>query len=240
MNPKSKVHVFLKSTTIVLCLLSVSMASAGIFSLDPRAPGTRAGRGTFYGLYQYWDSKTDVVGNISFQDHLPNVTGDVVFELKESNAWGFGFGYELNNHWTINGEFSFGYPDYKLSYNNQQITGEAYVSSGSLNIDFNILKGRFTPFVTGGVGYLYFDTGIPAGPAGEVCWWDYWWGYTCTTVISSYANTYWAVNAGAGLRWDIGDRLFLKASAIVQWVDTHNASDWNDYTRYTFTFGLKF
>ena len=238
MNHKPKLHLLFSGLATVLALLGASAAHAGVFSPDPRQPGTRSGRMSVYPMYQYYESQKETVSGLSFGD--PAVPGNLVYEVESVQALGVGFGWEINNHWTLNGDLMFAYPDYKLSFNNATITGEGFMNTGTMNIDFNILRGRFTPFLTAGIGFHYFDSGIPAGPTIPVCWWDYWWGYVCTGATPTHVNTSFTYNGGGGLRWDINDQVFVKAAVSVQYVDSNTAANNVNLTRYSFAFGWKY
>jgi opacity protein-like surface antigen len=160
--------------------------------------------------------------------------------MEDSAFWGLGFAYHINNHFAVRGEFSSGYPDYAASFNGSRLSGEAFVTEGRFNLDYHILPGPLTPYVSGGLGYFYVDTGIPSGPPGYTIWWDYWWGYTVTVSQPTYRETFFTLNAAAGLRWDINDDFFLKAEAGWEWIEVDNGADWLQSLRGTVSIGWKF
>jgi hypothetical protein len=47
------------------------------------------------------------------------------------------------------------------------------------------------------------------------------------------------MNAGAGLRWDINDRLFLKALGGATWVDMSSGADWPMFVEASLALGIK-
>jgi len=51
--------------------------------------------------------------------------------------------------------------------------------SHQLNATYHFMKGSFTPFVVGGIGYGTLDSNIASEPPNVGCWWDPWWGYIC-------------------------------------------------------------
>jgi hypothetical protein len=153
---------------------------------------------------------------------------------------GFGMGFNINDHWTLNAEFMFGSSDYRAEWSGSELRGEMFMSNGKFNVEYNVLAEPLTPFVKGGLGYYYFDTGIPSGPPGYYCWWDYWWGYVCEGFVPTHTETSFALNAGAGIRWDISDFVFVKAFGGATWVDVSRGSGWPMFIEGTFVLGLKF
>jgi opacity protein-like surface antigen len=110
--------------------------------------------------------------------------------------------------------------------------------TGRINLDYNILKTRLTPFVTGGIGFAYFDSGIPTGEKEVFCWWDYWWGYVCEGAVSTYSASEFTYNAGLGLRWDVTDSVFMKFLYNTVWMEV-GASGTAAFPQYQLVGGLK-
>lgn len=231
-----------------LVLALVLMGSSGIagqaqyepFSLLPAEPGHRRQLWEFYGLGRYWSADDVSFGRITVPDPDGNwITADAKLELDDTGMGGFGLGFNINDHWSLNGEFMFGSSDYRAKWAGYELRGEMFMSSGMFNVEYNVLSGPFTPFVKGGLGYFYFDTGIPSGPPGWYCWWDYWWGYVCEGYAPTHTETSFALNAGAGFRWDINDRFFLKAMGGATWVNMSAASQWPMFVEGTLALGFK-
>jgi len=225
--------------TILLCVFGIGTASAGLLSTDPANTTVRHTRVTVYPLYQYWDSEHQSV-HYTDPDNMAGGSGQLTFKVDTASAFGFGFGYDLNDHLSFNGELTWAHPNYSMEFQNVKLTGEARMTSGLFGVEYNLLAKKFTPFIGAGLGFLYVDTGIPAGPTGTYCWWDYWWGYVCTGVTPTYANTYWSTDAALGVRWDPNDQLFFKASISWVWADTNNDAGWREAERYNFAFGWKY
>jgi hypothetical protein len=100
---------------------------------------------------------------------------------------------------------------------------------------YNILKGRVTPFLRASFGWTWVDSNIPSGPPVGGCWWDPWYGYICTSSQPTYASTDFAYGAAAGVRGEIGHAVYLEASYNVLWVDTNRAGTQSmDGARVTF------
>jgi hypothetical protein len=171
----------------------------------------------------------------------PPLVSDVRLSWQDSGMGGFGIGYAINDFWTITAEFAFGAAPYQATWADTTLSGQMQMSSGSLNVEYNILPTRFTPFVAGGFGYYYFDTGVPSGPPGYWCWWNSWWGgYYCTEVIPTYNATEFALSGGGGVRWDISSRIFLKGIGGVTWVNMGSGSGWSPIVRAGIEIGGKF
>jgi hypothetical protein len=84
--------------------------------------------------------------------------------------------------------------------------------------DLNALKGPVTPYLSGALGYSWFD---PAGPVGlpprTGCWWDPWYGYTCSRYYPTDPVGAFSYRAGLGLRWDVNPKFFMRAGYERQW-----------------------
>lgn len=52
------------------------------------------------------------------------------------------------------------------------IDGELESTSLTADLTYNFFPGRFTPFITGALGWTWIDTNIAEGPPQGVCWWD--------------------------------------------------------------------
>ena len=213
------------------------------FLIESRADNPRSQRGEFYLFGQYFHADPGTIHNVTLPTTPPPgppvyATSDLKFDFEDDALWGFGLAYNINSHFAVRGEFSFGYPDYEASWNGRVIRGESWVQEGRFNLDYHLLEGPFTPYVSGGLGYFYVDTGIPSGPPEYNVWWDYWWGYVTTVYQPTYTETYFTLNAAAGLRWDISDEFFIKAEGAAEWIEM--SGDWVQSIRATMAVGWKF
>ena len=57
--------------------------------------------------------------------------------------------------------------------------------------------------------------------------------------MPTHTETNFALNAGAGFRWDISDRFFLKVMGGATWVDMSGDAGWPAFLEGTFVLGLK-
>jgi opacity protein-like surface antigen len=144
-------------------------------------------------------------------------------KLKNNMGWGLGFHYNFNNHWNLGFDMAFNNPDYELTFYDQQANQYRYIDhnasrfDGQLNAQYNILSGNFTPFIQAGLGWTYMDSNIVESLSYYCGGFYYPW---CTTYANTYDDTAFSYNLGVGLRWDITELVFLRASYIQQWVDT--------------------
>lgn len=212
------------------------------FLIESRADNPRSQRGEFYLLGQYFSADAGVIKGVTLPTapgpNPPYATSDLKFDLEDEAMWGFGLAYHFNSHFAVRAEFTGGYPDYEATWNTDVLRGESFVQEGRFNLDFHLLEGPVTPYVSGGLGYFYMDTGIPTGPPGYYVWWDYWWGNVVSVYQPTYTDTFFTLNAAAGLRWDIGDEFFIKAEGSAEWIEM--SGDWIQSIRATLAAGWKF
>lgn len=116
------------------------------------------------------------------------------------NMYGLGMGYNINNYLNLNIQGSYGSTDGVISVFGMEGESDIDLYGMNLNLDYNILKTRFTPFVTVGVGCMTFD--IDDNIADNL-----------------FGGTYGTVNAGAGVRYDLTNNFLIKALYRVTWVD---------------------
>jgi len=228
-------------TFIALMLYGIwAQAQYEPFSLLPPEPGHRRQLWELYGLGGFWGADDLEFGRLTIPDASGNlITGDAKLELEDTGMGGFGLGFNVNDHWLLNGEFLFGTSDYRARWAGSELRGEMFMTTGRFNVEYQVLSGPVTPFVKGGLGYYYFDTGIPSGPPGGYCWWDYWWGYVCEGYVPTHTETSFSLNAGAGLRWDINDRFFLKVLGGLTWVDMSRGAGWPRFLEGTLVVGAR-
>ena len=159
----------------------------------------------------------------------------------------FGYAYNFNANFSAGVEFGWATQDYSANVNpgpgNAFPQGRINGSIDSSTLRFvgtwNILDGRFTPFVTGGFGWTYIDTNIPSGLPESFCWYYPWYGQYCGTYVPTHDTTKFSYNAGAGLRLDVGKGVF-RFLVNSQWVDFGGSYGSADTIQYRIDFGFKF
>ena len=126
-------------------------------------------------------------------------------EIDGFTAYGLGLGAN-EGHLGMNLEFLFGSTSDTW---NGVAKYDADIWFLNFNLDWNILKARLTPVITGGVGLLGMD-----GRNGDG---------------SPYDETTFSCNLGAGLRWDITDNIAVKVLYRSTWAGFDYADEWNQF-----------
>jgi opacity protein-like surface antigen len=165
-------------------------------------------------------------------------------------SWGFLFGiaYNLSERVSLGGEFGWSSLGYSTTVAPAagnpappvNLRGTAYASSAAFNATYHFLPGPITPYVSGTLGFVYVDTGMPSGPPVNGCWWYPWWGYVCGPVVPTKTTTDFTYGVGAGLRWDLNEKFFLRAGLQQFWWTMGDAEGTPSFTSYRADFGFKF
>jgi hypothetical protein len=153
-----------------------------------------------------------------------NTEGGSSIEVDDDLGWGFGMGYNLSQQFNLGFAFSWRSTPYTAKivpvsdplpryYNNWLDTSTAAVTG-----DFNLLKGRITPYVSGSVGWLGINSNIAAG-TDVGCYWDPWYGYLCVPYTSTYGADCATWGLGIGLRAEITPTMFMRAGWDHNWND---------------------
>jgi opacity protein-like surface antigen len=165
---------------------------------------------------------------VSYDSDLSSV------DINDDVGWGIGFGWHVSEKVMVGGDFTWLDANYDVfvatDFDGDQIADDSIEVSGTLDAtnfqmyaQYNIIDGRFTPFVRGSFGWTWIDSNIPSGPATGTCWWDPWWGYICTTYQNTRDTDEFAYQAGVGVRWDVTSGLTLKLGYDKEWIDLGNA-----------------
>lgn len=161
------------STVAVLCLLAFVMTN----TICQAQEWGRKGKKEIYGIFQTMGGG--------------EATGSgMTFDFDDTNVYGFGIGYNIDNHWNINTDFLFGSTDIDIT-GAVATAGDSDLFLWDVNLDYNLLEDRLTPFVTIGIGIFSNSGDLNNG--------------------LSFSETNFSWNWGAGGRWDITDKIFLKA-----------------------------
>ena len=166
-------------------------------------------------------------------------------ELNDDLGFGFGLGYNFNDHFQLNGLINFNSRGYEAKAVRNDGTTKQYSnytesSTLSLNGVYYILSGNITPFVSGGVGYTYMDTNIQDGPPDDMCWYDPWWGYVCGSYMPTKTENAFSYNGGIGVRFDVNRNFGLQAGYYKTWIDINNASSTPDFDIWKLDFIFRF
>jgi len=171
--------------------------------------------------------------------------GGAKASLNEAWNWGFGIGYNFDEHWAIDFDLSWNETNYSGTRVNDDSTTSTV--SGTLNTNsmlftgiYNFSAKRFTPFVGATMGWTFIDTNIPTGPPQTICWYDPWWGYICDSYVPTKTTTEFTYGLNAGLRFDVKDNVFLRLSAGQKWIDFNGSNGTSDFITYRFDIGFMF
>ena len=114
------------------------------------------------------------------------------------------------------------------------------IHTGHFNIEYNMINRRISPILTAGIGYQYLETELKNVPPTSYCWWDPWWGWICETSHPYASETDFTWNAGAGVRWNITDNLFVKALFGANWLEYANSKGITTQLEGIFSIGWTF
>ena len=140
------------------------------------------------------------------------------------------FGYRLNAHFEVEFGLDWNSVDYDVNVVsatpafNFAARGDLESFTPHVDAKFNLMKGPFTPYVSGGVGWAFIDTNIPDGPPQNACWFDPWYGYVCDTWQSTRTTDEVTYHLGVGVRWDISDSHMVRLSYEKHWLDISTAN----------------
>jgi opacity protein-like surface antigen len=128
---------------------------------------------------------------------------------------GFSAGYNFTQNLALRFDGSWSRADYEAVLDSEDdglvtISHRLSAFTGQFNGVWNILDGAFTPYLQAGVGWTYLDSNVSDGPPTTGCWWDPWWGYICSNFYSTYSETNFSWNVGAGLRYEFGRGMFVR------------------------------
>ena len=191
-----------KLSTITIISLLVFTMTAGLCSAQE---WSRKGKTELFATIQKMGSEKV---EYSYLDKLPVNQLPVILEMDSTSSYGFGFGYNLSDHWNINTDMLFGSADTDVKIVDDTVeTADMDYILWDINVDYNIWKSRFTPLVTGGIGLM--DFGID----------------TTATGVGKVHESNFSYNLGAGVRWDVKDNLLLKVIYRTTWTELNNADN---------------
>ncbi len=128
-------------------------------------------------------------------------------QLDDTFTGGAGFGYHFLDCLSIDVDLFGGSARFtgRDVFGSPATTSDATLFGGNVNLNYNILKRRLTPVITGGVGLINFSGG-------------------------GFSETDPSANVGGGLRWDITDRFFIKVMGGVTWTEIQGDNGYNLFT----------
>ncbi len=198
----------------VMVVLMSLVAAGSAMAQGASAPSERTMRweGTLFTRYQF--AKTVDAGggsNVEFDDDW---------------GWGIGFNYNMNEKLNLGADFAWNFINYQANVGDGGSPSTTLLSYGStadtggalFNLTFNLMPKKVSPFVTGGLGWGWFDTNVTAGYSSG-CYWDPWFGYICGSYPVTYGDDAFVYKVGGGIRYDSPESFFLKLGYNSQWAD---------------------
>lgn len=164
-------------------------------------------------------------------------TGPLSLKLDYTNLWGIGFAKHLDQGLEARFETLWGNTTISGLGSLSGLSSETFINTGTFNLDYNILKKRLTPFISGGFGWQYMEA---QGRNGVYVpgYWDPWYGYVggyYTYPVYYESDFMW--NTGAGIRYDFTSDIFLKVYAEVSFVYYRNINGPINMPKYGIAFG---
>jgi len=152
---------------------------------------------------------------------------DSAIEFDSAVGLGFGISYNLNESIALGFDLNWTRPDYTATLDSDEdgpyeVDHELTMFSGQFKGTWNLLKGPFTPYLEAGIGWNYTDSNVAKGPPSiGGCWWDPWYGRVCSRYQNSYSETKFAYSYGAGLRYEMGNGMFIKGGYTRMEIDSN-------------------
>ncbi len=137
-------------------------------------------------------------------------------DIDDGLGFGFSTGYNFTRYLALHFDASWFRADYDaiLNTENEGLVGINHRLSafnGQLKGVWNLFDAAFTPYLQAGIGWTYLDSNVSDGTPSTGCWWDPWWGYICSDFYSTYSDTSFSWNVGAGLRYEFRGGMFARA-----------------------------
>jgi opacity protein-like surface antigen len=183
---------------------------------------------------------------LAFQTGLDEAyEGGSALEVDSTAGWGVSFAWNWTDQWNLSYRLLSTSPKYTAlvvpedtNIVPQLVEHKMTKYSHQFNATYNFSRKAFTPFVAAGIGWTMMDSNVPSSPPSVGCWWDPWWGYICVSDWRTYSVSKFSYNLGAGLRWDINNAIYTKASYTREFLDAQNGSI--DFDMAIFELGLMF
>jgi len=169
-------------------------------------------------------------------------SGTSSVSMDGANMWGIGLGRIFTDKIGVRFETVMGNTDFRGTGGEAGVERNVFYNTGLFCLDFYPLDKRFTPFLTGGIGWQYLEaalTNMPVIPG--YCYWDPWWGYICTGAsYPAYTATEFVYDFGVGFRWDAPSNFFLKAAIDLNWLKYPEADNYSRLGGFSISFGANY
>jgi opacity protein-like surface antigen len=158
-----------------------------------------------------------------------NIDGDGGSSLSVNSdlGWGLGFGYNANDKFGVGFAVTWRGANYTATAVSDSGATQTYsnwldTSTIGLFANWYPMPKKFTPYVTGAIGWTWIDSNIPAGTYGG-CWYDPWWGYVCDNYPTTYGTDAFSYSVGGGVRLEMGESVLILLGYEYDGVDVSGA-----------------
>lgn len=193
------------------------------------------------------DGKWEVRLGALFQDKTDaSFDGGTTVDIDSNAGVRLGISRHLSQHFELGFNLDLRETDYEANITGDApgelfpVSGELEYTNVSLDATYNLMSGKFTPFLFASAGWSWVDTNISTDPPEAGCWWDPWWGFVCDSFRDTRTVDGFTSDAGVGLRLDFNESYALNASYRRTWHDWDHASEKVDVDSYALTLGFKF
>jgi len=159
--------------------------------------------------------------------------GGSALKFKDDLGWGFGIGYNFNEAFNLGFKVSWKGLNYDATIvrttdpdTMQTIGGRMDSSNLALTGMWTPLKGKFSPYVNGSLGWINLDTNIVSG-VDSGCWWYPYLGYVCGNYARTYGASATSYDLGLGVRLGVSEDLFFRVGYERAWTSdsTYDGAD---------------
>lgn len=140
--------------------------------------------------------------------------------VDDTALFGLDVAYHLTDHWAVSLDLLGGFDSFNSSGAQLSLNNDAFVLSGSLDAEYNFLRGRFSPLLRAGIGF--YDITDNAG---------YW---------STYGETDLSWNVGGGFRWNLADHFVVKLLGGLSWTGLRDSDSLARFGYVTLGMGASF
>ena len=213
MNYSTVLNMKIICRRIVSALLAVACFTA---RAEDEGEFSRSGKWNIGPMFHYFGS-----------DRAKTSDGDIDLEYGSSFALGIGASYHLWDHFAIGTEFFGGPIDFTGSKGGRETTADGTRLGLNYRFDYNVLKTRFTPVLSAGVGLMLIngDSSLSSGWLADLEWFE-------TPDLS------W--NFEGGFLWNITDSCFIQATGGPLWADVSGTDSALLFYRGTLKAGFSF
>lgn len=183
-----------------------------------------------YGLGQYLHSE-DTTFNGPYGEN-------VTMKIDDTGLGGVGMAYHFSDFFSVHSDFMFG----GATLHSQGPDGtevapsqSAYLQTGRVNLDYNMINRRLTPVLTAGIGYQFLEI-----DSEQTYYYQGYHGGWYQIESSYYYETDFTWNVGAGFRWNVTDQLFIKVMGGAQWLQYSDAKNISTQIEGFFVIGWMF